>query len=172
MGKIRDMCLETGQTQEQMFASNDKAFTKNLKTLVKEASYALPKPYDKRNENWPSEKDVRSSLLADLRRIPGCFCIYVQSTGVLMRGSGDTAFMGAATHTGFPDLVLGYNGRVVFCELKVPGGKVKGGQLTMLQNMRKAGMLAIIGVDPVKIKTFLLKGPEGDYPGIGGIAVV
>ena len=172
MGKIRDMCIATGQTQQQLFSTIQTAPKKELSTFVKEKTYGLPHPYNRSDAKGKDEKELRSELLRVVRAIPDAFVVYVQSTGVLMRGKGDTAFMGAATHTGFPDLVLAYRGFVLFCELKVPGGRLRGGQLTMLQNMQKAGMNAVIGVNLVTIIETLRRGRVDSNLFVEGIPVL
>ena len=130
----RDDIIKSGMTREQYW--NSVSDHKVRKSAVSAASYALPAPFNA--SKGEHERDIQKAVLAELQSLtPAAWRI---EAGGVIRGE----VLCASQMVGLPDIIGIIQGRFVGIEVKASGGRLSGMQARRLQDIQKAGGIALI----------------------------
>jgi Holliday junction resolvase len=142
MGKIFDELFRTAESKEEWLLRDNKV--SKQATTAKE--FSLPKPFNKRVEGV-LEKDILREFIKRLKREGFAVC-RLQVQGTIQHTSDGGAFLRGSTMQGMPDVIAMKNRTFYMFEVKAPGGKVSGSQLSRLQEWKAAGAWCAIVVNP------------------------
>jgi len=130
----RDDIIKSGMTQEQYW--NKVSEHKVRQSCTSGATYALPAPFNTRKDVY--ERDVQKAVLKEFQAMtPAAWRI--EAGGVLR---GET--LCASQMVGLPDIIGIVQGRFVGIEVKACGGRLSGMQARRLNDIQKAGGIALI----------------------------
>ncbi len=149
MGKFRDWCVATGESDKEWLARDNQPKTSGLKGK----SYRLPKPYNVDTPNSENERMIQKlglSIMAD------CFTFStrLEGGGKIVSVGGSQRMVGSSQR-GLPDAIGVRKGILYGIEFKKAGGHVSAIQYAKLKELHQAGARVCICVSPIKIREWV-----------------
>ena len=150
MGKFREWCLETGETNSEWLNRDNKISTE----AIKPKSHRLPKPYNVLTPDCETERVIQKRgflIMGDV--FP--FTTRIEGAGKLITNKAGQGVMRGSSQAGMPDCIGVRKGTLYGIEFKRAGGHVSAIQYAKLLELHKAGAKVCICVDTSKIQEWV-----------------
>jgi len=121
-----------------------KAIRKQLQNHLREATYSLPKPFNKKPPSNLKESAVQKEIYDFLKKTFPVADVWRIEGGAKLAHAGGSMAMLPSTGKGRPDIQMIHDGKIYGLEIKIPGGRVKACQITVLERMQANGAIVAI----------------------------